>query len=438
MKVKIQDFFKSLSNDAKLIFYLFIFLLILLIIFLPLELIWKNDPVQKIILAPLGEESLKLIAALVFWFAVFQSVIALKIKQWKISDSFLNHFVIYAIIAGIALGLGEGPLGNIFLHSASSSIGAILILFIFLKVKNKPWKIGYKLTSIIITLSIPMFIHSLSNQFSNIYFVNVNPEYKYLVIIGRYLHDNTIITDSFRFDSLMLLFAALLITIWYLYLFWQKEKIVASKKIVSIRIIVAIGIIFGLIFILLQTIDFLSYTTFLMIVSAEILITMWYLYLFFQREKAGASKKIIGLRIIFAIGIIFGVSFFLLSMYVFPLVFIYYLHTSLPLLLWKIVTDFIGPMLYILIPIAGLLLTKKPSEKSDKPKIKWGFRTLFVIGIIFVVYQLSTLIQLAIQYASKGFWSGNMLVFGFVIPIYLILLSIAGLLLTKKSYVFLD
>jgi hypothetical protein len=229
----------------------------------------------------------------------------------------------------------------------------------------------------------------------------------------------------------MLLFAALLITIWYLYLFWQKEKTVASEKIFRVRVIVAIGIIFGLIFILLQTIDYPSYTTFLMIVSAAVLITMLYLYLFFQREKAGTSKKILCLRIIFAIGIIFGVYFFLLSMNGFPSVFIYYLHISLPLLLWKIVIDFIGPMLYILIPIAGLLLTKKPSEKSDKLKIKWGFHTLFVIGIIFVVYQLSTLIQFAVKYASKGFWSGDMVVFGFVIPIYLILISIAGLWLTK-------
>jgi len=376
MKVKIKNYFKSVSNDAKLIFYLFIFLWILLIIFFPIKLIWKNDPFQKIILAPLGEEPLKLIAALIFWFAVYQSVIALKIKQWTISDSFLNHFAIYGLIAGIALGLGEGPLGNIFLHSASSSIGAILILFIFLKVKNKPWNIGYKLTSIIISLSIPMFIHSLSNQFSNIYFVNVNPEYKYLVIIGRYLHDNTIITDSFRFDTLMIAIAGCLLIIWYLFLFFRREKGDASKKIFGFRIISAIGIILGFIIISLTMIPFLPV--------------------------------------------------------------INYPYMSLPIssLLLFIVTEFIVPMFYILIPIAGLLLTKKPSEKSDKPKTKWGFRTLFGIGIIYAVYEvyeLSTFILIT----PKVFLGANMVqvifisVFYFVFPIFFILISIAGLLLTK-------
>jgi len=432
MKIQIKNFFKSLSNDAKLIFYLFIFLWILLIIFFPIELIWKNDPFQKIILAPLGEEPLKLIAALVFWFAVFQSVIALKIKQWTISDSFLNHFAIYAIIAGIALGLGEGPLGNIFLHSASSSIGAILILFIFLKVKNKPWKIGYKLTSIIITLSIPMFIHSLSNQFSNIYFVNVNPEYKYLVIIGRYLRDNTIITDSFRFDALMIVVAGILLIIWYLYLFFQREKGGASKKIFGFRVIFAIGIIFGLILTLLRMIDFPSGITTLMILSAALLITIWYLYLFFQREKGDASKKIFGFRVIFAIGIIFGLILTLFRMSFLLSIITYYLQPSVPIssLLWTIVDNFFVPILYILISIAGLLLTKKPSEKSGTPKTKWGFRTLFVIGIIFAVYELSLLIQIV----TKFFLEVNnfqIIVFGFVFPILFILISIAGLRLTK-------
>ena len=430
MKVKIKNIYKSLSNDATLIFYLFIFLCVLLIIFFPLILIWKNDPFKKIILAPLVEEPLKLIYALTLWFAVFQSVTALKIKQWKISDSFLNHFAIYGVITGIAFGLGEGPLGNIFLHAASSLIGAIFILFIFLKVKNKPWTIGYKLTSIVISLSIPMFIHSLSNQFSSIYFVNVNPEFKYLVIIGRYLRDNTIITDSFRFDALMIVIAGYLIIIWYLYLFFQREKGDASKKIFGFRIKFAIGIILGFIIISLRIIFFLDT---LMIVFAECLLIIWYLYPFFQREKGDASKKIFGFRIIFAIGIILG--FIIISLTMMPfLPVINYSYFSLPIssLLWIIVKQSIVPILFILISIAGLLLTKKPSEKSDKPKTKWGFRTLFVIGIIGAVYEVSTSIQMA-----HFFWGENMVVvifasaFGFVFPIFFILIAIAGLLLTK-------
>jgi uncharacterized membrane protein YfcA len=111
----------------------------------------------------------------------------------------------------------------------------------------------------------------------------------------------------------------------------------------------------------------------------------------------------------------------------------YYLHTSLkPSLLWTIVGDFFVPILFILISIVGLLLTKKPSEKSDKPKTKWGFRTLFGIGIIGAVYELSASILIApkvllVENTQVIFIS----VFGFVFPIFFILISIAGLLLTK-------
>jgi hypothetical protein len=282
---------KSLSNDAQLILYLFIVLCVLMIVFFPLKLLWINDPFQKIILAPLGEEPLKLIVAFTIWFAVFQGMKALKIRQWKLSDSFLHHFPLYAIIAGIALGFGEGSLGNIYLHAASSLIGALLIVFVFLKVKEKPWKIGYRLTLIIITLGIPMFIHSLSNQFAYIFFTNVNPQYQYLVIIGRYFHDNTIFTDVSRFDTLMVVIAGIFITLWYLYLFFQREKRDASPKVFDVRVILGIGIIFGLVLILLKMYDFLSYNISMMILSVAILIALWYLYLFFQREKRNALKK---------------------------------------------------------------------------------------------------------------------------------------------------
>jgi hypothetical protein len=163
-------------------------------------------------------------------------------------------------------------------------------------------------------------------------------------------------------------------------------------------------------------------------------ITIWYLYLFFQREKGNASKKIFSFRIIFAIGILFNLILTIFSMEDFLLVITYYLRPSVPinsiLLLSRIVNDLFYPILFILISIAGLLLTKKSSEKSDKPKIKWGFRTLFGIGIIVVVYELSVVIQVVTKY-SLGVNNFQIIVFGFVFPIYFILISIAGLLLTK-------
>jgi hypothetical protein len=108
----------------------------------------------------------------------------------------------------------------------------------------------------------------------------------------------------------------------------------------------------------------------------------------------------------------------------------YYLHPAFPIgfLLGTIVNEFFVPILFILIAIVGLLLTRKPLEKSDTPKIKWGFRTLFLVGIIFAVYELSGLIENALKYYIP---INAITVSFFVWPFYFILIAIAGLVLTK-------
>ena len=142
--MNLKNQFKSLSNDNKLIIYFSIILIIPSFIFFPISFTWANDPFQKVILAPLGEEPLKLLIAFFFCYVGLKSYNYPKKKHFELSNIILYGFVFFSIIAGFSFGLGEGAIGNIFLHISSSSIGAILINYTFLKVKNKPWKIGYK------------------------------------------------------------------------------------------------------------------------------------------------------------------------------------------------------------------------------------------------------------------------------------------------------
>ena len=57
---------KPLSKDNKILFYFFLFLLVIWFIFDSLKYTWTDDPFQKVILAPLGEEPFKILLALMF------------------------------------------------------------------------------------------------------------------------------------------------------------------------------------------------------------------------------------------------------------------------------------------------------------------------------------------------------------------------------------
>jgi hypothetical protein len=184
-----------------------------------------------------------------------------------------------------------------------------------------------------------------------------------------------------------------------------------------------------------------------MIVIAGCLLIIWYLFLFFRKEKSDKSKKRREVRVLFIIGIIFGIVellWYMRNLQYITLI----LETAnnlLLLILFELIVSFVVPILIILVSIAGLLLTKKPSEISHKPKTKWGFRTILVIGIIFVIFELSRFILFQLSsyillITSKGFWGENIVTiiftlwyftFGFVFPIFFILIFIAGLRLTK-------
>ena len=109
---------KSLSKDNRILFYFFLFLLLIWLIFDSLKYTWPDDPFQKVILAPLGEEPFKILFALMI--CLFSSVglylpkkgIKNK-KDIKEREKFLNifyyTFIPFAILSGIIFGLNEGP-----------------------------------------------------------------------------------------------------------------------------------------------------------------------------------------------------------------------------------------------------------------------------------------------------------------------------------------
>jgi hypothetical protein len=224
--------FMPLSDDDKTVIYFSILLIIIWVIFFPMSFIWADDPFQKVILAPLGEEPLKLLLALMFILIEYKYLLKSPSRDLRFSDVFLYFFVIFSIIGGLFLGLYEGAIGNIFVHISTSSIGAILISFIYLKVRNKPWKIRYKTLMMFIPISVSMFIHSLSNQFLNIGYANSHPNFNYLVVIARFFVSNNFVNNDLLFSELLFIITILFIFIWYIYLYIQWKKSLLNKLLI--------------------------------------------------------------------------------------------------------------------------------------------------------------------------------------------------------------
>lgn len=226
---------KPLSKDNKILFYFFLFLLIIWLIFDSLKLSWTDDPFQKVVLAPLGEEPFKILVALMLCLSVsvgfYLSKTSLKNKNGiKQKTKFLNifyySFVPFAILSAIRFGQSEGPLFNILLHFSTTTIAAILILTIFRKVKDKDWKTSWKVLAIFSAMIIPMLLHSISNQYMNIIYANNNPEFGYLVGIARFF-------ESYSFSVGYYVLVLFAITCILLYIFIYKLYISKKPKAVK-------------------------------------------------------------------------------------------------------------------------------------------------------------------------------------------------------------
>lgn len=209
---------KKISNDTKILFYFFSFLIILWIIFDGLKYSWTDDTFQKVILAPLGEEPLKLLVALLFCIAIYCGLILSKLflKNRKdinyifnFSDILCYTFLPFTIIYAIIFGLTEGPLYNILLHFSATTIATIFVILIFQKIKDKKWMIYNKVLVLLTSLIIPIILHSISNQYANLTYSDNHQQFECLVVFARFLEKNSFhsgyfILSIFIFTSILL------------------------------------------------------------------------------------------------------------------------------------------------------------------------------------------------------------------------------------------
>ena len=237
--------FRNLSDDNRLLFGFYVFLLIIWVVFDTLKYIWADDPFQKVVLAPLGEEPFKFLLA----FLLCGSVIAGKylprigvykksyktrqVNAFTFSNVFLYGFVPFSIVSAVVFGRSEGLFTNVVLHFSISTIGAVLIVLIYRLVKNKQWKTRYKLVSLFSILGLPMFLHSLANQYVNICVADSKPEFEYLVVIARFLEKHTWLSSQIVYTKTLFIIAYMFLVVWFMYIVvwpWSKKKRDARLK----------------------------------------------------------------------------------------------------------------------------------------------------------------------------------------------------------------
>jgi len=69
-----------------------------------------------------------------------------------------------------------------------------------------------------------MLFHSIANQYANICVANKEPMFEYLVVIGRFLQENTFLRNQTIFVLLFftLVHFVLFFFIWYFFIWKQK------------------------------------------------------------------------------------------------------------------------------------------------------------------------------------------------------------------------
>jgi hypothetical protein len=235
----------SLLEDDKLPLGILISFFLLWIIFDPIKNIWNDDPFQKIILAPLGEEPFKLLLS------AFSLCIAYGLgrlihhlihirgknvsynknminKEYYFNTVFLKAFIPFSITCGVIFGVSEGHILNVILHASTSSIASVLVLYTYKWLKDKELMTRYKLIIVLSTLSVPMMLHSIFNQYANITYVNNHKEYEYLIIIGRFLSENTPMNNQAVFTIFLLTIT--LIILLSLLVAWLYKRITTLLK----------------------------------------------------------------------------------------------------------------------------------------------------------------------------------------------------------------
>jgi len=233
--------FRNLSDDSRLLFGFYVFLLIIWVVFDTMKYIWADDPFQKVVLAPLGEEPFKFLLA--FLLLLCGSVIASKylprigmykksyktrqVNEFTFSNVFIYGFVPLSIVSAVVFGRSEGSFTNVVLHFSISTIGAVLIVFVYKLLRTKHWKMRYRLISMFSMVVVPMFLHSLANQYANICVANSKPEFEYLVVIARFLENHTWLSSQIIYVQVLFIIAYMFLAVWFMYIVvwpWSKKK----------------------------------------------------------------------------------------------------------------------------------------------------------------------------------------------------------------------
>jgi len=219
----VKEFFKNFTTDSQLLLHLTVSLVSFWIVFDTVKFLWADDPVQKVILAPLGEEPFKLIMGLLLFTSVLvglyiPQMISTKTNKMNLSIAVLFSYLLipFAIIAGILFGINEGPLNNTVSHFSMTAIGSILFVSMFVHVKSKPWKTVYKIFAVFSTFSIPMLMHSIHNQYANISYADNHQGFTYLVSIAKYLQNHTTLESQSAFTSFEFKIALIVLFTWIL------------------------------------------------------------------------------------------------------------------------------------------------------------------------------------------------------------------------------
>lgn len=223
---KSSSSFSDIENaDIHLLKITFIILVIMSLVFF-LEFIVGNNPFQKVVIAPLGEEPIKLLVGFMF-------TQLLLIKQIRKGDKifFLQSFkdsyiVTSAIIAIILIGLPEsiyyGNMLNILGHFSFTVIGCVLIIIWFSKIKYPYKSFG------ILWIFASVLLHSISNQYANITSVTVNNNY--LVYIAVFLQNHTFLSNQAIYTVVVTGFALFFFILFLISNYVSKRKIGAFHE----------------------------------------------------------------------------------------------------------------------------------------------------------------------------------------------------------------
>ena len=220
----ITTFFNTRSQYTKLLIYL---IGVLFFVWISIDVVkwnWADDPIQKIVLAPLSEEPLKLLLSFYFCYVVLLFTHISKIKKTDFPEIFMMCFIPAGMISGLLLGLIEGPFNNIISHFSMTSIAAILLVSFYIHVKNKSWRVSKKILFMYTGLIPSMILHSIHNQYSNIGFVRNHPEFEYLVCVARYLQDHTFLKTQSLFTMFEFVLAFFVLIIWFIVSVKYREK----------------------------------------------------------------------------------------------------------------------------------------------------------------------------------------------------------------------